>query len=344
MRKANLDKPGRENWISDVSVTKCSQCAAAFGLLTRKHHCRVCGNIFCAKCSSFEIRYTPHTRKGESSYTEKKKRVCEACFQTIGEARRRAEEVKREAEAARTETLALRDQIRRGAVSVTLDELTNLQVQLREKDGRAVELAEAQDVAEQEQRRLESCLRERRSTEDSTAEAAAEEGEDDFGSLPLPTVPGVYLIYEQLDNGTISAVWSRDEVEGALAYGRPGKKVPDFKYADGGKWELYREVEGNDLSYYMGWTMFVRICSQFKCSIVDYGIADRSAPIPITLWLHLKDSRAVQRILPGMPFTTDGVDAVASLPRDDTELDVGRMERGQFVQKSKNTGHVIALF
>jgi len=38
-------------WVSDEDVTHCHKCTAEFTLLRRKHHCRLCGNIFCNGCS-----------------------------------------------------------------------------------------------------------------------------------------------------------------------------------------------------------------------------------------------------------------------------------------------------
>jgi hypothetical protein len=38
-------------WIDDVVINKCHNCKSEFGVLfNKKHHCRVCGNIFCWKC------------------------------------------------------------------------------------------------------------------------------------------------------------------------------------------------------------------------------------------------------------------------------------------------------
>ena len=42
-------------WILDHEVNNCSQCQDEFSLLRRKHHCRVCGKLFCAECSAFKL-------------------------------------------------------------------------------------------------------------------------------------------------------------------------------------------------------------------------------------------------------------------------------------------------
>uniref|UniRef100_A0A914UMU4 Hepatocyte growth factor-regulated tyrosine kinase substrate n=1 Tax=Plectus sambesii TaxID=2011161 RepID=A0A914UMU4_9BILA len=52
---------------------ECFRCRTQFGLLTRKHHCRACGQIFCDKCSSRQMILP---RYG----IEKSVRVCETCF------------------------------------------------------------------------------------------------------------------------------------------------------------------------------------------------------------------------------------------------------------------------
>jgi len=40
-------------WIPDARVRRCFGCNVAFSMLKRKHHCRSCGRIFCAPCSSY---------------------------------------------------------------------------------------------------------------------------------------------------------------------------------------------------------------------------------------------------------------------------------------------------
>jgi len=54
----------RWNWVPDGERQTCSKCNAKFGVKRRRHHCRLCGEVFCGKCSS-------HKQYG--------KRCCDAC-------------------------------------------------------------------------------------------------------------------------------------------------------------------------------------------------------------------------------------------------------------------------
>ena len=40
------------HWASDSSTKSCCRCSAKFGWIVRKHHCRMCGRIFCDDCSN----------------------------------------------------------------------------------------------------------------------------------------------------------------------------------------------------------------------------------------------------------------------------------------------------
>ncbi|PIK60513.1 putative FYVE and coiled-coil domain-containing protein 1 isoform X2 [Apostichopus japonicus] len=60
-----------ERWIEDKDVKQCMECECQFSLTVRKHHCRMCGGVFCSKCTECSIL---------TSQSKKKVRVCEKCF------------------------------------------------------------------------------------------------------------------------------------------------------------------------------------------------------------------------------------------------------------------------
>eukprot|EP00736_Rhodelphis_marinus_P003374 Rmarinus@m.17789 len=68
------EKPisGRSEWVSDSAASDCMQCGAKFTFTRRKHHCRGCGKIFCASCSSKRL-VLPNK--------EFSKRVCDNCYE-----------------------------------------------------------------------------------------------------------------------------------------------------------------------------------------------------------------------------------------------------------------------
>lgn len=45
----------KERWAADNSTDECVQCAAKFNIVTRRHHCRICGQIFCNKCTTNKV-------------------------------------------------------------------------------------------------------------------------------------------------------------------------------------------------------------------------------------------------------------------------------------------------
>jgi hypothetical protein len=61
-RKAGVNYDAQEfaqrhknEWIDSSTIKNCSKCAKAFTMTNRKHHCRDCGNVFCAKCSDNKL-------------------------------------------------------------------------------------------------------------------------------------------------------------------------------------------------------------------------------------------------------------------------------------------------
>jgi len=63
-------------WVPDDFVNECLICNTPFTLLSRRHHCRLCGRIFCSKCTSKKAAIPSKDYKDEV-------RVCDKCFEVI---------------------------------------------------------------------------------------------------------------------------------------------------------------------------------------------------------------------------------------------------------------------
>ena len=63
----------KDAWVEDSDVTDCQLCATEFGFAKRKHHCRACGCIACATCST----------KTLCLINESPDRVCDGCFNRL---------------------------------------------------------------------------------------------------------------------------------------------------------------------------------------------------------------------------------------------------------------------
>ncbi|KAI9921512.1 hypothetical protein PsorP6_002132 [Peronosclerospora sorghi] len=61
-------------WVDDISARTCAKCERFFSLVNRRHHCRVCGKIFCHACS--RTRMVLATNPGE---IPRRQRVCDPC-------------------------------------------------------------------------------------------------------------------------------------------------------------------------------------------------------------------------------------------------------------------------
>lgn len=79
----------KKYWMNDSFVSECLNCFKPFTAFRRKHHCRFCGQIFCADCTMF-ISYSQYKqqRRGDDkdketkSYTDKL-RVCKPCYSDV---------------------------------------------------------------------------------------------------------------------------------------------------------------------------------------------------------------------------------------------------------------------
>lgn len=53
-------------WVDDASVIKCLNCKKIFSIWLRKHHCRLCGKIFCNECSKYRQKVPTDLLSNES--------------------------------------------------------------------------------------------------------------------------------------------------------------------------------------------------------------------------------------------------------------------------------------
>ncbi|XP_076985675.1 FYVE and coiled-coil domain-containing protein 1 isoform X2 [Tamandua tetradactyla] len=65
-----------ERWLGDAEASHCLDCKREFSWMVRRHHCRICGRIFCYYCCNNYV---------VSRHSGKKERCCRACFQKLSE-------------------------------------------------------------------------------------------------------------------------------------------------------------------------------------------------------------------------------------------------------------------
>ncbi|XP_058932635.1 FYVE and coiled-coil domain-containing protein 1 [Kogia breviceps] len=65
-----------ERWLGDMEANYCFDCKREFSWMVRRHHCRICGHIFCYYCCN---------NYAVSKHSGKKERCCQACFQKLSE-------------------------------------------------------------------------------------------------------------------------------------------------------------------------------------------------------------------------------------------------------------------
>jgi len=66
----------RQHWMPDQLCKECYGCDTQFTVFRRRHHCRLCGQVFCSSCSAF---FVPNQNKGNNSTL----RTCQMCFEQV---------------------------------------------------------------------------------------------------------------------------------------------------------------------------------------------------------------------------------------------------------------------
>ena len=62
----------RSHWIDDEDVERC-RCGSSFSFLSRRHHCRRCGGVYCGTCTASKARLLKLDQYKEV-------RVCSECL------------------------------------------------------------------------------------------------------------------------------------------------------------------------------------------------------------------------------------------------------------------------
>lgn len=112
-RRLTLQGRGAQSkdwWIPDASVRDCSSCGSPFTVARRRHHCRCCGQIFCAKCAS---NLLPGSKFGLTGVV----RVCVLCTGMLKE----YERARAGQRSARTHHRDSDGRVRSGLISAPLE-------------------------------------------------------------------------------------------------------------------------------------------------------------------------------------------------------------------------------
>ncbi|KAI0718883.1 hypothetical protein C8T65DRAFT_637242 [Cerioporus squamosus] len=76
IRRIRGEGLSRDYWMDDELCKECYDCKSVFTTWRRKHHCRICGQIFCSRCASNII-------KGARFGQEGMVRVCNLCLEKL---------------------------------------------------------------------------------------------------------------------------------------------------------------------------------------------------------------------------------------------------------------------
>ncbi|XP_077240890.1 1-phosphatidylinositol-3-phosphate 5-kinase FAB1B-like isoform X2 [Tasmannia lanceolata] len=78
-RRTEPANVSRDFWMPDHSCRVCYECDSQFTIFNRRHHCRLCGRVFCAKCTANSIP-APSDDPNSGREDWERVRVCNYCF------------------------------------------------------------------------------------------------------------------------------------------------------------------------------------------------------------------------------------------------------------------------
>ena len=69
-------------WVPNKEQLNCTRCNSAFDWITRKHHCRRCGLVFCGECTGKKA-LLPKGTSAKDSDTRNPRKVCLDCYEVL---------------------------------------------------------------------------------------------------------------------------------------------------------------------------------------------------------------------------------------------------------------------
>ncbi|TFY71832.1 hypothetical protein EVG20_g1173 [Dentipellis fragilis] len=76
IRRIRGEGLSRDYWMDDENCKECYDCKSVFTTWRRKHHCRICGQIFCSRCASNIIKGSRYGHDGMI-------RICNLCLEKL---------------------------------------------------------------------------------------------------------------------------------------------------------------------------------------------------------------------------------------------------------------------
>ncbi len=78
----------RQHWMPDRLCKHCYACDTPFTVFRRRHHCRICGQVFCNNCSGFFVPSQPNPVTTNKTIL----RACKMCYEQVTERQQLLEE------------------------------------------------------------------------------------------------------------------------------------------------------------------------------------------------------------------------------------------------------------
>ncbi|TYI76733.1 hypothetical protein E1A91_D06G097100v1 [Gossypium mustelinum] len=89
-RRSEPPNVSKDFWMPDQSCRVCYECDSQFTVFNRRHHCRLCGRVFCAKCTANSVP-APSDEPRAGREDLERIRVCNYCFKQWEQGIRTAE-------------------------------------------------------------------------------------------------------------------------------------------------------------------------------------------------------------------------------------------------------------